>query len=295
ENTKPTATVYVTNVPGSNGVALDRAGNLWISQGFVNFMIGQDTFQKGEGRIWMVPAGTSGPTNPIEKFRVQPMRTDGVNTGGILIGRQIRSFPPGNLTNIAASPGDVIVANGIAFNHNGDLLIADTARGAIWKANLDRKGNLLSETNCDQAFTPNTLCLSNVLAQHPFLESVDGIALDMAGNIWGTANGRQAVVVAANDGSVQEVFRNPLNANGLRNSADPSYGNNHILEFPSSPFLMGDRFCTVNFDGNFPGARDDWPSNLGEITPAAPPAPGPRGKLSCMDQDLMIPGLPLPM
>jgi len=286
----PTAIPYVTGVSGANGIAFDRNGNLWISQGFVNIANGM----KGDGRIWMVAAGTPGPTGAIEKFRVQPMRTEPITIAGVLfdgIGRQVRSFPPGILTNTATVPGDVIVANGIAFNHAGELLIADTARGAIWKIHLDGKGNLLSETNCDKAFSSNTLCLSNILVAHPLLEATDGIALDMAGNIWGTANGRQAIVVVTQDGSVQEIFRNPLNAAGLRNEADPSYGNDHILEFPSSPFLLGDRFCTASFDAAGLSSRDNYPSTAGEISPNGPN----RGKISCMDQDLIIPGLPLPL
>jgi Gluconolactonase len=298
ESATPTANVFVTNVTGANGLAFDSNGNLWITQGFVDFTVGQNTFQRGEGRVWMVPAGASGPIDAnltnLEKFRVQPLRTDPITILGVQydgIGRQIRSFPPGKLDNLLSARGDVIVANGIAVNHSGDLLIADTARGAIWKVKVDPNGNLLGETNCDQAFAPNTLCLSNVWVSHPLLEETDGIALDMAGNIWATANGRQAIVLVTNDGSVQEVFRNPRNANGLRNEADLSYGNNHILEFPSSPFLSGDRFCTACFDAGSPGSQDNFPNSAGEISPNGPN----RGKISCMDQDLMIPGLPLPI
>jgi len=185
-----------------------------------------------------------------------------------------------------------LVANGVAFTPDGDLYVADTARGAIWKAEFDRRGNLKSKTGCDTTFTANTLCLDNVFVAHPFLEGTDGIALDRAGNIRNSANERNAIVVVTKHGPVREVFRNPVNAAGLRNSADPAVGNNHILEFPTSPVLAGKRFCTSQSDGD---RRDNSPRAAGEVNGGATDAVTPRGKISCMDQELEIPGLPLPV
>ena len=65
----PTATVFATGVPGANGVAFDRRGDLWVSDGGT-----------GQGRVWRI--GDDGA--PHEVFRVQPMVND-VNvdaTGG---------------------------------------------------------------------------------------------------------------------------------------------------------------------------------------------------------------------
>jgi sugar lactone lactonase YvrE len=178
----------------------------------------------------------------------------------------------------------------VAFNHEGDLFIADTARGAIWRARFDRQGRLQSPTGCDSTFKANTLCMSNIYVAHPQLEGTDGIALDRAGNIWNSANERNAIVVVTRHRRVTEVFRNPVNAAGLRNSADAALGNNHILELPTSPFLMGSLFCTANSDGN---RRDNSPNSAGEVNSGGPV--GARGKISCMDQRLTIPGLPLPV
>ena len=159
---------------------------------------------------------------------------------------------------------------------------------------FDRDGNLKSPTGCDTTFTANTLCLSNVVVAHPILEGGDGIALDREGNVWVAANERNAVAVVTKDGKVIEVFRNPVNLPqplsfgvGLRNAGDQSVGNNHILEFPTSPFLTGKVFCISQSDGN---RRDNSPSTAGEVSPA-----GPIGKISCMDQELKIPGLQLPI
>jgi sugar lactone lactonase YvrE len=270
--TPPDATVFVSGVPGTNGLAFDRDGNLWTGDGTT-----------GQGRVWRISSTggvcEGGVTGCEEVFRVQPMR-NGTDLGGQIsapgVGRQNNSVPTNNAQNL--------VANGIAFNRQGDMFVADTARGAIWKVQLDRQGNVKSEMGCDPTFTANTLCLSNVFVAHPILEGADGIALDVAGNIWVDANERNAVAVVTSQGSVVEVFRNPVNGSGLRNSAAD---NSTILEFPTSPFLLGKTFCTSNSDGD---RRDNSPRSAGEINAA-----NGQGKISCMNEDLKIPGLPLPL
>jgi hypothetical protein len=64
---------------------------------------------------------------------------------------------------------------------------------------------------------------------------------------------------------VVELFRNPANAAGLRNAADGN-ASNHIVEFPTSPFLAGHAFCTASSDGN---RRDNSPNGGGETRAAA--------------------------
>lgn len=274
----PTATVFAAGVPGANGVAFDRDGNLWVSDGVT-----------GQGRVWKIsPSGVV-----ALQFRVQPMRNDDA-LGGLVtvpgdgVGRQIRTFPPGNLTNALGFPGDSIVANGLAFDQSGALYVADTARGAIWKVEFNPDGSLRSPVGCDTTFAPDTLCLSNVLAQHPLLESADGIALDYAGNIWASVNARNAIVVVSRDGKVEEAFRNPADGTTMLRNGGP-------LEFPASPFLLGKRFCTVTFDVD---ARDNSPNSAGELNAANPIGEQPgvfKGAISCIDQDLGVPGLPLPV
>jgi sugar lactone lactonase YvrE len=236
----------------------------------------------------------------MEAFRIQAMANvlDPAVAGGVTnVGRDIRGLPPGtiavtptsrNASNLLGS--QPLVSNGLAFNEEGDLYIADTARGAIWKAEFHRNGELKSRTGCDKTFSVNTLCLDNIFVSHAYLEGTDGIALDRAGNIWNSANERNAIVVVTKHRRVVEVFRNPLNARGLRNSADTADGNKRILELPTSPFLLGKLFCTANSDGN---RRDNSPNADGEVNSGGPV--GARGKISCMDQPLEIPGLPLPV
>ena len=264
---------FATNVPGTNGLAFDRDGNLWTGDGTT-----------GQGRVWRVSPG-GGDCNPgapsgcQEMFRIQPM----ANAAGV--GRSNGTLQPGNAT---PNP-QPLVANGVAFDERGDLYVADTARGAIWRVQFERDGSLRSRTGCDTTFPADTLCMENVLVAHPQLEGADGIALDRAGTIWADANERNAVVVVT-QGGVAEVFRNPVNTGGLRNSADTAEGNRHILELPTSPFLQGKRFCTASSDGN---RRDNSPNSAGEVNSGGPV--GSRGKISCMDQALVVPGLPLPV
>ncbi len=270
----PSATVFAANVPGANGIAFDRGGALWVSDGTT-----------GQGRVWRVgPDGV-----PVEVFRVQPMVNDVNVVNGVGgIGRDPRSLPPGTVTitpegrsaaNTAGSQH--LVANGLAFDADGDLYIGDTARGAIWKVDFDRHGSLRSPVGCDTTFTPNTLCLDNVAVAHPYLEGVDGIALDRAGNVWAAANERNAIVVATRGGRVVEFFRNPPDAaTRLRNEGP--------MEFPTSPFLTGRTLCVTHSDGS---RRDNFPNTGGEVGPDMTD----RAKITCLDQRLPVPGLPLPV
>jgi sugar lactone lactonase YvrE len=273
-------TPFVTGVPGTNGLAFDRRDNLWTGDGTT-----------AQGRVWRI---TPDGGTVTEMFRIQPMRNStalGGRVGGDGVGRQARTFPPGTLTVPAsATPttpagGQDLVANGVLFDREGNLIVADTARGALWKIRFDSRGNVTSRMGCDASFTPNTLCLDNILVAHPLLEGTDGIALDRAGNIWNAANERNAIVVVTRERGVTEIFRTPLNASGLRNSADSAVDNDHILEFPTSPFLSGRRLCVAQSDGN---RRDNSPNSAGEVNSGGPV--GARGKISCMDQPLNISG-----
>jgi sugar lactone lactonase YvrE len=282
----PVAAVFASGVPIANGLAFDRGGKLWVSDGTTS-----------QGRVWSV--ATDGTAT--EAFRVQPLANDvnlvanpdggadaAPSIGGV--GRDPRALPPGSLTitpttrAAADSLGSVaVVANGLAFAPDGSLLVADTARGAIWRATFDAQGALSSHVGCDTTFTANTLCLENVFVQHPILEGVDGIALDAAGNIWGAINERNAIAVVTPQGSVREVFRNPPDATTKLRNGGP-------LEYPTSPFLVDKKLCITQSDTS---RRDNFPGSGGEVGPGIA---GPLlGKLSCLDQAVPTAGLPLPV
>ena len=246
----PVATIFTTGVTGTNGLAFDRDGNLWTGDGTT-----------GLGRVWKItPDGT-----PHLMFRVQPM----ANSAGV--GRSDVTLPPGT-----AQP---LVANGLQFTSSGDLLIADTARGALWKVSIARDGTVTSPVGCDTTFTPDTLCLENVFVAHPLLDGADGFVLDVAGNAWVSVNERNAIVYVSSQGEAVEVVRNPVAGTGLRNVRP--------LESPTSPVLAGTKLCTANSDGN---RRDNSPNSAGEISPTGTF----RGKISCMDSRA-VRGMTLPV
>lgn len=275
----PTAALFASGTPGANGVAFDRRGNLWVSDGVT-----------AQGRVFRVaPDGTT-----TEAFRIPALASDvnatlvnGVLVGGV--GRDNRALPAGSVAfNDTGRPaGDAagsvgIVANGIAFDADGDTaFVADTARGAIWRVDFDRRGDIKSSLGCDVQLPADTLCLDNLLVEHPALEGLDGIALDVAGAIWGVANERNAVVRVARDGRVTEVFRNAADATTRLRNAGP-------LEFPTSPVVTGHRLCLAQTDG---ARRDNAPSTLGEVAPGTAAV----AKVACLDQRVVVPGLPLPI
>jgi sugar lactone lactonase YvrE len=251
----PVATGFATGTPGANGVAFDDDGNLYVSDGGT-----------AQGRVFRVgPAG--GPATVL--FRVPTM----ANTVGV--GRQNQSLQP---PLPPATQG--IVANGLAFAKDDALLIADTARGALWRVDLSKDGDVLTPTGCDTTFAAGTLCLDALFVQHPALDGADGIALDRAGNVWVAPNERNSVVVVDRRGGVTEYFRNPVGAGSLRNGGP--------LEFPTSPVLAGRTFCTTSSDGN---RRDNSPNTAGEAAPGSAVV----GKVSCLDHRLGSPGEPLPV
>jgi sugar lactone lactonase YvrE len=194
------------------------------------------------------------------------------------VGRQNQALQPPATGLPPATQG--IVANGLAFGRDNELFIADTARGALWRVELSRRGNVETPTGCDTTFAADTLCLDALVVQHPALDGADGIALDRAGNVWVAANERNAVLLVDRRGDVSEFFRNPVDVGNLRNVGP--------LEFPTSPVLAGRRFCTTSSDGN---RRDNAPNNAGEARPGT----SVLGKVSCLDQRLDVPGEPLPV
>jgi hypothetical protein len=252
--------------PGALAIAFDKHGSLWVTEGVVSPI---------QGRVWKIIPPTGGVK--VEQFRIPPL----LNTQSV--GQDVRRTvglvnPPG-FTSAGLS-----VATGIAFNQNGDLLISDLSRKAIWKVEFNPDGSLKSPIGCDTTYHPKTLCLSNVFIQHPLLGAQ--IALDTFGNIWSGVPDRNAIAVVTTCGNVEEIFRNPVNSFHRRNAADTD--NTRILEFPNSPVLLDKRFCVSNFDEDI---QDNSPNIAGELNPIA----GPRGKISCMDQDLYVPGIPLPV
>lgn len=174
------AQTFATGTAGANGIAFDRQGNLFVSGG-------------ASGIVYRVGpnGGAAQPAVQIDKF--------------------LRTLPDGKTR-------QQIVANGIEFDANGVLYVADTARGAIWKVVIgaDGKGGKPA-----------------LLAQSPLLEGADGLAFDRSGTLWVVANELNALLTVTPDGQVRQVTKN---------------GSQGPLEFPSAIVFIGDRGYVSNFD-----------------------------------------------
>ena len=67
----PIATIFASGVPGADGIAFDKKGNLWTSDGLT-----------GQGRVWKItgPGASVYPRSDLsgceEVFRIQPMANE---------------------------------------------------------------------------------------------------------------------------------------------------------------------------------------------------------------------------
>lgn len=200
------AQTFATGMPGANGIAFDQRGNLYVSGG-------------ASGIVYRV--GASG----------------GAAQAVAHIEKNVRTLPDGKTQ-------QAIVANGLEFDAQGVLHVADTSRGAVWKVVMGADG---------QAAAPA------LLAQSPLLEGADGMAFDPRGNLWVTANELNAVVSVSPAGAVETIAKN--------NSQGP-------LEFPSAVVFVGQRAYISNFDtprrdnmdANGTTAKDGIGASIAQIT-----------------------------
>ena len=174
------AQTWATGTPGANGVAFNRQGDLFVSGG-------------ASGVVFRIAAsgGAAQPAVQIEKF--------------------VRTLPDGKTQ-------QPTVANGLAFDAQGVLHVADTARGALWKVAIGSDGKAAAPV---------------LLVQNVLLEGADGMAFDRAGRLWVASNELNALVAVTPAGAVQLIARNT--------SAGP-------LEFPAAVVFVGDRAYVPNFD-----------------------------------------------
>ena len=201
------AQTFATGTPGANGIAFDRQGNLFISGG-------------ASGIIYRV-----GPNGGAAEAAVQ-------------IEKHARTLPDGKFQ-------QQTVANGLAFDANGVLHVADTARGAIWKVVIGSDGKGGKPV---------------LLAQSPLLEGADGLDFDRSGTLWVVQNELNSIATVTPSGQVREVARN---------------GSNGPLEFPSAIVFVGDRGYVSNYDtprrdnldANGVTARDGIGASIAQIAP----------------------------
>jgi sugar lactone lactonase YvrE len=201
------AQTFATGTSGANGIVFDRSGNLFVSGG-------------GSGIVYR-----AGPDGGAAQAAVQ-------------IEKHTRTLPDGKSQ-------QAIVANGLEFDRNGVLHVADTARGAIWKVVIEPDG---------KGGKPS------LLAQSPLLEGADGLAFDSRGDLWVVANERNALITVTANGAVRELTKN---------------GSQGPLEFPAGIVFVGDTAYIANYDtprrdnmdANGTTAHDGIGASIAQITP----------------------------
>jgi hypothetical protein len=172
------AQTFVTGVMGANAVLLE-GDQLFVSGG-------------ATGNVYRAPA--SGGAAEVWAS-IEP---------------STRAVPPDNFM-------QSVVSNGLARAPSGALLVADTARAAIWSIPENDDGSA-----GDAA----------ILVQDAALEGVDGLAIDASGRLWAAVNERNALVTIEN-GEVRDVFKND---------------NTGPLEFPAALVFVGNVGYVANFD-----------------------------------------------
>ena len=174
------AQTFATGMPGANGIAFDRFGKLYVSGG-------------ASGIVYSVGAN-GGAAQAVAQIE-----------------RNVRTLPNSTAT-------QAIVANGLKFDAQGVLHVADTSRGAVWKVvvGADGKGGKPA-----------------LLAQSPLLEGADDMAFTRNGDLWVAANELNAIVSVSPAGVVKNIAKNA--------SQGP-------LEFPAALVFVGNTAYVVNFD-----------------------------------------------
>ena len=201
------AQTFATGTAGANGIVFDRQGNLFVSGG-------------ASGIVYRV-----GPNGGAAQAAVQ-------------IDKYVRTLADGKTQ-------QQIVANGVEFDANGALMVADTARGAIWKVVIGADGKGGKPV---------------LLAQSPLLEGADGLDFDRNGKLWITLNELNGIATLTPDGQVRQVAKN---------------GSQGPLEFPSAIVFVGDRGYVSNLDiprrdnmdAGGTTARDGIGASIAQIAP----------------------------
>jgi pimeloyl-ACP methyl ester carboxylesterase/sugar lactone lactonase YvrE len=138
-------------------------------------------------------------------------------------------------------------ADGIDFDENGILYVANCGDGLIEKLVFDANGKLASQS---------------VLAKAPFMKSADGISYDRASRqIYVADILANAIQVVSLDGKVTTLAQDGDND-----------GANGLLDGPSEAVVRGSELIAANFDRVFPGAvntKSEKPYTL-SVIPLSP-------------------------
>jgi len=201
----------------SNGLAFNRAGDLFIAKGAFNEVLRirrSDLNPDRPGLAETFAAGTDAP-NGVVVAANGTLFVSGPATGNIYFIR-----PTGGRAAVAFHR-DGFRPNGLAIDARGFLYMTETAAGQVWKAAIGPDGHLSQPT---------------LFAKSPLLERIDGIAFDASGTLWGAVQ-RNAIVTVSSDGTVRDVAHNdgdgPLEApTAIVFVGSRAYVNNHDTVAP---------------------------------------------------------------
>ena len=135
--------------------------------------------------------------------------------------------------------------SGIAFNAQGDLFVAVGPFAEVVRIRA-------SEVNQGKPGVAQTFATGT--------SGANGLAFDRLGNLWVTANERNALITVTPEGTVREVAKN---------------GSQGPLEFPAALVFVGDAAYIANFDtprrdnmdANGKTALDGTGASIARITP----------------------------
>lgn len=175
-----------------------------------------------DGYVYVTDSCTDGSKHPIESgvYRI-PLEASGLEIG---------ANDPHLIATLKTENKDVPVgADGLTFDHEGNLYVANCGDGTIEKFTLDGEGRVTSQS---------------VFAKAPFMKSTDGIYFNPKDRkIYVADILANAIQVVSLDGTVET----------LAQSGDND-GSGGALDGPCEAIVRGDELIVSNFDRVFSGS-----------------------------------------
>jgi sugar lactone lactonase YvrE len=214
----------LTELPrAATGLGLDAAGNLYMASGGQEGVILRVLAKDLEGgmfdtaKVETYVSGVAGANGLAFDKKGNLYVTGGANGNIYMVtpDRQLNTFKSGLQ---AERTDQLIVVNGIAFGQDGKLYVSNTSSGEINRFTVNADGSL---------------GITELVAKSPLLYGADGINFGPDHALYVCANERNSIVKVTLDGKVTEVAHND---------------NNGPLEFPASPYFVGNTLYISNFD-----------------------------------------------
>ncbi|NHN29298.1 stalk domain-containing protein [Paenibacillus agricola] len=214
----------LTELPrAATGLGLDAAGNLYLASGGQEGVILRVLAKDLEGgafetaKVETYVSGVAG-ANGMAFDKAGNLYITGGANGNIYRVAPDRTLKTFKSDILPERTDQLIVVNGIAFGQDGKLYVSDTSGGAINRFPMNADGSIGA---------------AEKVAKSPLLYGADGINFGPDGALYVAVNERNSIVRVTVDGIVTEVAHND---------------NNGPLEFPASPYFVGNTLYISNFD-----------------------------------------------